>query len=140
MSYVEFNDLKGVIPEDFLIQSLDDDGDGVVDSWTTVQRQACDAVDALLCGRYQTPFAEPTPKIVTTAALNFAAEACYQRRGRIEDQNPFSSAAGRYRAQLQKIAKGDLPLTPEVTPADAEAPTVISAPSKATSRRGRTPV
>ena len=48
MAYISLDDLRGRIPEDFLIEALDDDGDGVIDAWTDVEQGAADAVDAYL--------------------------------------------------------------------------------------------
>jgi hypothetical protein len=136
--YVEYSDLQGMIPAQFLLQALDDAGTGNPDAWDTVQSQACEAVDALLCGRYDTPF-QPDPNgnypaIVTMAAKNFAAELCYNRRGRIEDSNPYRSAADTFRKQLTRIGAGQMPLTPEIN-VTTQSGTAIVEPSNMRGRR-----
>lgn len=112
MPYVELADLQAVIPTAWLTESLDDDGDGVIDAWTAVQAGACRAVDAILGGRFSTPFTDPVPAIVREAAFQFAAESCYTRRGVPFDQNPFGKSASTIRAQLRQIAAGEIPLDP----------------------------
>jgi hypothetical protein len=131
--YVNYCDLEGMIPVQFLVQALDDAGTGQPTAWATVQSQACEAVDALLCGRYDTPFQpDPVtgsyPAIVTMAAKNFAAELCYNRRGRIEDSNPYRSAADTFRRQLTRIGAGQMPLTPEID-VTTQSGTAITEPS-----------
>lgn len=111
--YVELTDLQAVIPSQFLTEALDDDNDGVIDAWTAVQSAACRAVDAILGTRFSVPFADP-PAIVREAAFQFAAEACYTRRGVEFDKNPFGKSASTIRSDLRAIAKGEAPLDPTI--------------------------
>lgn len=134
MPYVTLTDLEAVLPATFLTQSLDDNGDGVIDAWVAVQTAACRAVDAVLGLRYGVPFSEPYPAIVREAAFQIAAEALYTRRGVEFDQNPFGKSAATIRATLRQIATGDLPLGPDNARAKPSI-SIISAPSRTHSDR-----
>lgn len=111
MPYVEYSDMEGQIPAQFLIQALDDDNDGVVDAWTQVQTSAADDVDALLEGRFTVPLTlTPLPKIIKRAAIAFACELCYRRRATSDSDNPWKGRADAFRKILQAITAGDLRL------------------------------
>lgn len=117
MAYVALADIKGRIPEAFLTQALDDDGDGVIDAWDLVAADADSAVNALLSVRYETPLTAPVPAVATEGARVAACYLCYQRRGTPDETNPW---AGRYELYfgkdglLTKIALGKAALSPEV--------------------------
>ena len=123
--YLALSDLEGQIPPQFLIQALDDDNDGVVDAWEQVQASAAEDVDALLEGRFTVPLTlSPLPKIIKRAAIAFACELCYRRRGTADAENPWKGRADAFRKILAAITAGDLRLAagPEavaVQPADA---------------------
>lgn len=115
MAYVALSDLNGKIPPQFIVQALDDDADGAIDTgiWDLIASQAGQAVDARLGQRYEVPFADPAPAIVKEAALIFAAEAVYARRVGPE-QNPWMGMGNAMRSKLDKIGAGEVPLTPEI--------------------------
>jgi phage gp36-like protein len=142
MPYLMMADLTGMIPGQFLIEALDDDGDGAADPavLSVVLQQASDAVDAILGVRFTTPFQNPIPTIVQNAAKIFAAELCYQRRGKSAEDNPFTKQANQLRDPengiLSKIAKGELPLAPTLERAKASV-SIIGDPAKTTSQTGR---
>ena len=128
MAYVELTDLAGSIPAQDLLRALDDDNDQVIDAavWTQVQADACDEVDALLEGRFATPITlSPLPKILKRAAIAFALEACYRRRGAADEQNPWAVRAAAFRKLLGHIQSGELKLS--VSPdSDAAAPEPVA--------------
>jgi phage gp36-like protein len=115
MPYVTKADLEGLIPPQFLLEALDDDGDGAEDAglWDRVAAQAGEAVDALLGQRFAVPFASPLPALVSQAAKIFAASALYRRRGMTSDRNPFAKEEERLSVKLSRIGEGKEPLTPE---------------------------
>lgn len=127
MSYITYQDAAALIPGDFLLEALDDDRDGVPEAWATVQAAAERAVDALLGLRYTTPFPPPAPAIVREAALIFACEACYLRRGVRE--HPFTERAKQLSLLLARIASGELPLDPAIQRA-APSVSIITEPSR----------
>ncbi len=143
--YITMADLSGLIPCKFLIEGLDDDGDGAADptAINLVCQGASDAVDSILGGRFETPFAMPIPKVVTEAAKIFACEMIHQRRGKSADENPFTKQANQLRdpetGKLTLIAKGEQPLTPQIQRAKPSG-TVIAAPAKTSSATGKTSV
>lgn len=117
--YVELSDLEGQIPPQFLLQALDDDGDGVMDAWPVVQAAAAEDVDALLEGRFPVPLTmTPLPRIIRMAARTFACELCYRRRGVADADNPWKGRADAVRKQLEKITAGDLQLSVQPPPPD----------------------
>ena len=134
-------DISGMIPPKLLIEGLDDNGDGEADPCAIDQvfQQASDAVDALLEGRFTTPFTNPIPMIVVQSAKVFAAELIYQRRGTKPEDNPFTKQADQLRGpkdgKLVKIARGEEPLFPSIQRAKPSA-TVIGEPSKTASKTG----
>lgn len=134
--YVELSDLEAEIPPTFLTEALDDDGDGVIDAWTTVQASACRAVDAALGGRFAVPFPEPYPNVVKEAAVIFAAEKCYTRRGHHDKENPFTARADALRRDLRAIGGGEQPLSPTI---ERQKPSVsiITEPARTHSASGR---
>lgn len=130
MAYVELSDVEGKIPSKFLIQALDDDNDGAIDTgiFELVQAQAGQEIDGRLGQRYEVPFVSPLPALVSLAALIFACEGVYARRV-VPDQNPFKAQADGMRSKLDEIAKGEQPLTPEIQRKQPSV-SVITSPSR----------
>ena len=125
MPYISLDDLRGRIPEEFLTEALDDDNDGVIDAWPDVESQAAEKVDAYLSARYPVPVQRPIPPIVKQSTIAFACELCYTRRG--QEENPFTTEAGRWRTTLERIAAGTTPLQLQTT--GPEPGSVITHPS-----------
>lgn len=117
MAYIELSDIEGSIPPQHLMEALDDDHDGVIDAWTRVQTEVCEDVDALLEGRFRVPLTlSPMPRIIKRAAIAFACELCYRRRGVPDADNPWRGRAEALRKTLQMITAGDLQLSIEPAP------------------------
>lgn len=128
--YIELSDLTGSIPAHDLIRALDDDNDKAIDAaaWAKVQADACEEVDAHLESRYATPITlTPLPRIIKRAAIAFACELCYRRRGTSDELNPWSKQAAAFRKQLSAIQAGELKLSssPDSDAAAPDAPAVI---------------
>lgn len=132
MPYVSLTDVQANIPPPFLIQALDDNSDGAIDAglWELIQGQAGRAVDSRLGQRYTVPLADDAPGIALAreAALIFACEACYARRVGPE-QNPWMGMGNAMRGKLDRIGKGEEPLTP-ATPRGRPSGNVITEPSR----------
>jgi phage gp36-like protein len=137
MLYISMSDLTGKIPGPFLIQALDDDGDGVASAaeFEAVAKDACGKVDSLLSGRYQVPFSNPLPAVVRNAAVTFACYQVHQRRSVADKDNPFASEARTFETKLAAIAKGEEELDPKIKRANPSA-TAITAPAKTVSSTG----
>lgn len=136
--YVLMGDMTGLIPADFLTQALDDDSDGVADSvvWDGIVTRVGLEIDGYLGGRYATPFESPLPSFVRSMAPVLAAYELYRRRGKSDEENPFSGDKKRYAKLLEEIGTGKKSL--EVGSAPASAPAVIiSEPSKTDSKSKR---
>ena len=131
MSYILQTALKGKVPDDLLLQALDDNADGVADDgiWDTIAADVDRAIDGRLEGRYAVPLAAPLPAVVIEAATVFAAEAVYMRRGLAGDQNPWIKQADAFRKRLEAIGSGEQPLKNNFAPAKSGG-SVITEPSR----------
>jgi phage gp36-like protein len=136
MAYIQLTDLKGKIPTDKLIQALDDNEDGAIDNdvWAQIQSDVQVEIDGFLGQRYATPFIDPLPAVVKSAARVFAIEAVYERRNLLSEKSPERVAAQNTRKKLAAIAAGDEPLAPEQQRAKPSG-VVISEKSKTQSDR-----
>jgi len=108
MAYVEQADLKGLLPERLLVETLDDNNDGQPDAaaWAEVVKTVSDEIEAALeRGGFPVPCPEPLPKVVKRAARILAANECYLRRG-VKD-HPRVEEVRAVRAELAKIKAGD---------------------------------
>jgi phage gp36-like protein len=109
--YFDWQDLIGVIPEDFALEALDDDNDGVAEMWDTARAAAEDAVDGYLEGRYAVPIPEAhLPSLVKRSAVLFCAADCYSRR-RQEDAFPYKRELASRIKTLEQIRDGKTQLT-----------------------------
>ena len=114
MSYFTRAEIELRIPPAYLKGALDDDGDGAEDPglYDALAEQADGAVDALLEGRFAVPFAT-APRRVREAALVFACEMLYARKGVGANENPWTKRAETEREALAEIAAGNAPLEAE---------------------------
>jgi phage gp36-like protein len=131
MSYILQSALKGKVPNDLLLQALDDNADGVEDDgvWDSIAADVDRAIDGRLEGRYTVPLAAPLPAVVAEAAIVFAAEAVYMRRGLAGDQNPWTKQADAFRKRLEAIGAGEQTLKNDLAPVKSGG-AVISEPSR----------
>lgn len=131
MAFFTLDQLTAIIPESYLVEGLDDDGDAVEDAFTKVREAAENRINAMLSARYEIPL--PTTNAGVTAFLAdagclIAAAMVYSRRGVPADQWPFKGEHSAVMGRLRAIAKGDEKLAPaSVTPAAESASVVISA-------------
>jgi phage gp36-like protein len=109
--YFDWQDLTGLIPEDYAIEALDDDRDGTAEMWEVVRAAACDAVDGYLEGRYHTPLVGEPPSLVKRSAVLFAAHDCFARRQE-PDRFPHSRELASRVKTLEKIRDGETQLVP----------------------------
>ena len=137
--YVTLSNMNARLPASFLVQALDDNNDGAADAgvWDDVASAVATEIDGILGVRFETPFSNPIPAPVTAAAQILAAEALYNRRGFSgEEKNPYAKLAAEQRKKLGQIAAGELPLGPEIK-RTAPSASIVSEPSRASSRKGR---
>lgn len=138
-TYTTLDQIKAKLPHDFVVEALDDDGDGELDEavLTLVLEDAATQVDARLGQRYAVPFdTADLPAIVTSASLTFVLETLYLRRGHgTEEKNPFLAAANQTRKKLEEIGMGKGQLTPEAQ-RPKKSVAVFTEPSKTTSANG----
>jgi phage gp36-like protein len=138
MPYVIQSQLKGLIPDDFLVQALDDDQDGIADPgvWDQIVVGVSTEIDGLLAMKYPVPFANPAPAVVQAAALSLALWSLYARRGFDKDKNPWNEQANGVRKRLEAIGSGKMPLTPASENAGPPQQ-AITEPSRLFSESGR---
>lgn len=107
MHYTDRDDIEANLPPSFLVQALDDDGDGIEDAgaWAKVSAAVDADIDGYLSRRYPLPL--PTiPRILRAFATSLALEKLYNRRGMTGDKNPYTTAANTARDHLAAIANG----------------------------------
>lgn len=140
MAYITQADITPDLPPDFLLAAIDDDNDGTADPdlWDAIATRSSEAVDAILSGRFTTPFPpSATPPIVKEATRIFALETLYRRRGYHEaDTNPFLRLANSLRQRLEDIANGIQPLIPGIEKKGGSVSTVTE-PARTSSPSGR---
>jgi phage gp36-like protein len=124
MPYIStIEDLKGLIPEEFLVQALDDNGDGAEDTGllAAIVADAEREIHGYCRQRYVTPFSAPVPDLIVDAAKILTAYRLYVRRGRGGEANPLRDDASRIRRKLQAVAEGDEQLTADQVPQNSPA-------------------
>ena len=141
MAYVTKAEIEAVIPPQFLTEGLDDDSSGSADSglFDLLVEQAENDVNSVLGQRYSAPFSSPVPPIAKRAARLFVCEAIYHRRGLHGDQNPWEKQAEKIRTKLDRIARGDEPLEPDIQREKPSA-SIITEDAKTHSAAGRTSI
>lgn len=114
MAYITQAEIASGLPPQFLLEALDDDGDGEIDAglWDLVEAEAAEAIDGTLGQRFTVPFTAPLPAVVKRAARVFVLELLYKRRGTAAANNPWAKEADALRAKLDRIADGEEPLSP----------------------------
>lgn len=112
MAYVTQSEIEAELPPAFLVEALDDDGDGSEDAglWDKVEASVAETIDGILGQRFAVPFSAPVPAVVKMAARVLVLELLYFRRS--ITPNPWEKRAQDIRAKLGRIADGDEPLTP----------------------------
>jgi len=132
------SDVNARIPGPYLVQALDDNGDGVADNdvWLGVKNAVETEINGTLGQRFKTPFINPVPAIVLDSARVLACDMLYKRRGIADKENPWSKQAADFRARLADIVAGKQPLTPDLNRAQPSV-SVVSEKSKTTSSQAK---
>jgi len=137
MSYIDRASVIAKLPDRFLVEALDDDGDGEEDAglFDGILANAEREIDGYVEGRYALPLS-PVPAFLGTAALVLVLEALYYRRGFDGETNPWRNRASETRARLRRIASGEETL---VAGTEKAAPgiTAITEPARTHSKGGR---
>ena len=132
MAYITESDMVGVVPDDIRVVALDDDNSGMESEnvWDIIVTAVERRINGILGSRYATPFSEPLPDVVKDAAITFAANLLFLRRGIPRENNPWAKEAESMTKRLESIAKGAMDLTadPSVS-ADGDG-AIISEPSR----------
>jgi phage gp36-like protein len=118
MPYALRADIEARIPPAHLTEALDDNGDGLEDVglFAKIAAGVDSEIDGALSQRYALPLAS-APAFLRAGACVLTCETLFQRRGIPADQNPFTAAAGKFRAKLEDIASGKSPLEVGTPPA-----------------------
>jgi phage gp36-like protein len=112
--YIIRNHVVAEIPPQYLLQALDDDGDGIEDAglFDQLLLNVQNEIDGALGKRYDTPFQNPIPAFVADAATKLFCEKIYGRRATPDGKNPFTVKAKEVRDAMAAIASGSVPFTP----------------------------
>ncbi|MCX6901697.1 MAG: DUF1320 family protein [Verrucomicrobia bacterium] len=127
--YVIQDDLKGLIPQQDVIEALDDNDDGAADaeSWDQVATLVGQEIDtALVSGGYTAPYPEPFPDLIKRAAKLLAVNELWLRRG-VKD-HPRVAEVLAVRNDLTRLAKGTIKL--EVTASNPSSGRAFTEPLK----------
>ena len=104
MTRLTIDDLTGDMPEQKLIEALDDDQDGLADE------KAFDAALASANVRAEALFGGAVPAQYSTAAdyavRVFMLDILYRRRGVADESNPWAKIADAQEARLRALASG----------------------------------
>ena len=131
MSYFSQTDLSALIPEAWLTDGLDDDANATAEAFAAVQGLAEAQINGILGQRYAVPFESPSTALaefLKSAGCYIAAKIVYGRRGLV-DKFPFKDDLKQIMDRLDRIGRGDDPLSPQVEQANDHAE-VISEPSR----------
>jgi len=125
MAYITARELRAVVPDQYRDAALADQGGEQPDPGllAAVIETACQEVDALIEGRVRLPLSAPYPQKIRTAAVYFALEILFTRRG-VEMPEATARKISGIRSDLGKVGAGDLRL---------EAPVEQTASSRQTS-------
>lgn len=125
MAYITARELRAVVPDQYRDAALADQGGEQPDPGllAAVIETACQEVDALIEGRVRLPLSTPYPQKIRTAAVYFALEILFTRRG-VEMPEATARKIAGIRSDLGKVGAGDLRL---------EAPVEQTAASRQTS-------
>ena len=104
MTRLTIDDLTGDMPEQKLIEALDDDQDGFADE------KAFDAAIASANARAEAIFGGAVPAQYSSSAdyavRVFLLDILYRRRGVADDSNPWAKLADEQEARLRALASG----------------------------------
>ena len=137
MSYISQSELKGLIPDVILGESMDDNADEAADAgmWDAVAAEVDDEINGRLESRYRVPI-DPVPSTIRKAAKAIAIYLLYGRRQIGDDRNPGKADADYWKKRLDEIGRGALPLSWEAQSAESPA-TLIQEEAKTFDPAGR---
>lgn len=137
MAYFLQSDMRGLVPEDWLSDGMDDAGTGAPDAFADVQASAVNAIDGALSGRYVVPLVT-TGNAGLAAALKeigvcLAVEALFIRRAAsIDEKSLVAKRIARAWKRLDALAAGTDPLSVTVKHAN-DAAVIIGEDSRVAS-------
>lgn len=109
MGYCTKDDLLTKIPEDYLTDLADDDGDGIIEDSVVNEaiEQASAEIDAYVGSRYPTPLSS-VPKIIKKLCIDIAIYNLHLRSDKVTDawKDVYKNAV----ELLKAISKGDITL------------------------------
>lgn len=137
--YITIDDVKPLIPNGWLVESLDDDADGTQEMFDAVRDAAEGGVNGMLATQFTVPVPSPEnyPFLNHVTALE-AARICYNRRGYEEKGFPHHESWLLAWKRLDQIGKGELQLGPTTQGATLARPrgSVITGPARTHSTSG----
>ncbi len=115
--YIQLEDLDSLIPNGWVVQALDDDGDGNADTllWDKVRAAAEDAVNGVLSTSLAVPVDSPENYPFLKHVTRYeASRVCFARRGYDTSTTAFPHYEIWKEAwkQLKRVGEGELTLGP----------------------------
>lgn len=104
MTRLTIEDLTGDMPEQKIIEALDDDGDGIADetAFRAVLASANERAAAIFGGEVPAQYSVAAGHAVRI----FALDLLYRRRGVADEANPWSKLAEEEATRLRALASG----------------------------------
>lgn len=104
MTRLTIEDLTGDMPEQKIIEALDDDGDGIADetAFRAVLASANERAAAIFGGEVPAQYSVAAGHSVRV----FALDLLYRRRGVADEANPWSKLAEEEATRLRALASG----------------------------------
>ncbi|MBQ3345446.1 MAG: hypothetical protein IJG84_26385 [Kiritimatiellae bacterium] len=104
MTPLTIEDLSGDMPEQKIVESLDDDGDGFADetAFRAVVASANERAAAIFGGDVPAQYAVAAARAVRV----FALDLLYRRRAVPDESNPWAKLAEAQEARLRALASG----------------------------------
>jgi hypothetical protein len=113
VSYIVYADMKGLIPDEWLLQAADDNADGVEDAFEEARDLAEDDINAILSARYTTPIENGSSiPFLKSVTKYHTLEVLYARRGYSQDAFPHRATLKTFWDQLQAIGRREMELDP----------------------------
>ena len=104
MTTLTIDDLSGDMPEQKLVEALDDDQDGLADekAFRATLASANERAEAVFGGAVPEQYARPADYAVRV----FVLDLLYRRRGTPDEANPWARLAEAQEARLRALAAG----------------------------------
>ena len=137
--YFAFDDLKGLVPDQWLTEAMDDALVGTPDSFDAIRDTAEDTIDGMLDSQYAVPIANAEKfTLLKSVGRYLAAKICYNRRQYEDKAFPHLTVFTSLWSKLEAIGEGKQQLSAGAQAAQLDRPrgAIITGPAKTYSSTG----